>query len=128
MLSESKKKEIRVLLKVSPVLIIGEDVESFKNATILEPTIENKDLHVYEDPKGLIVPSWLKAIEKGKASKLIIIKNIDEVPEVEQNKFYEMLKYKSIGSYAMPESVKIIVIAKQDKNVSELIRRLCLVV
>ncbi len=55
--------------------------------------------------------NWYDLINDNKA-KIIIIKDIDSIPKIEQLKFKELLKYKQINTLKIPENTRIILTAK----------------
>lgn len=124
----SKINEIKELSKASPVLAVGIPLAMFGDSTIIESTIPSKSLGIVNTAKGLKAPSWFYGIVKGNQSHQIIINNIDSIDKENQEKFYELLKYKAISNVELPADCKIIVLATDLNKVSETILRLCLVV
>lgn len=128
MVSNSKINEIVKLSKTAPVLAVGYSKEQFGQSTIIDGGISSKNLGVVNTATGLRAPTWLYGIMKGKTSHQIIIDGIDLIDKESQEKFYELLKYKAISDIDLPSDCNIIVLAKDLKEVSETIIRLCLLI
>lgn len=123
--------KVNIVLKAaqsSPVLVIGLPASIFGESTIIESKISSKELGIINTAKGLVTPSWFYEIMKGKGSHQIIINNIDLVDKEDQEKFYELLKYKTISNMELPEDCTIIVTGKDVSKISETIIRLCQIV
>ena len=128
MILYSKIIEIIKLSKTAPVLAVGFAANLFENSTIIEANIPSKSLGIVSTATGVKMPNWLYGIMKGKSSHQIVINGIDSIEKENQEKFYELLKYKAISNIELPSDCNIIVTAKDLKNVSETILRLCLLV
>lgn len=114
--------------KLSPVLAVGLPAEIFEGALVLDSNIDSSKLGIVNTEKGLNYPDWYVAIAKRRGLRQIVISDIDKISKEEQEKFYEMLKYKQISGVDLPENTEIIVLAKNIKNVSETIIRLCAII
>ena len=113
---------------VSPVLVVGLPGDLFGNSTIIDAKIPSESLGVINTAAGLKFPTWLNGIMKGNSSHRIVIDGIDLIDKENQEKFYELLKYKAISDIKLPSDCTIIVTAEELKNVSQTILRLCLLV
>ena len=58
----------------------------------------------------------------------IVIKDLDKIDEYDQEKFYEILKYKAISNIDLPKDCNIIVTSNDIKKVSANIISLCQVI
>ncbi len=116
------------LSKISPVLVVGVEQKMFDDVTVVEGTIPSTKLGILNTSKGLKTPSWFYDIVKNKSSHQILITDVDAIDKENQEKFYELLKYKSISNVPLPKDCSIIVTAKNLKNVSEAILRLCQII
>lgn len=121
-------KKIIELSKISPVLVVSDKEVDFKGSTILPSKIPSKNLGVVNTATGLKCPAWFFDILKGKASHQIVIKDIDLISFYSQQKFCELLKYKTISTIELPSDCNIIVTAKDIKKVAPIILSLCQVV
>ena len=102
--------------------------EDFDSATILPATLNSYDLGITAQKEGLKSPKWFYDIVKNGASKTIIIDKIDSVDEYNQEKFYELIKYKTISGVALPKECKIIVLASDIKKVNQNIKAYCKII
>lgn len=103
-------------------------VEDFESATVLPATIKSSMLGMTMGKDGLKSPQWLYDIVKNNASKNIVIENIDSVDEYNQEKFYELVKYRTISGVKIPKDCKIFVIAKDIKKVINNIKAYCKII
>ena len=118
--------EIEKLANVSPVIACEMSSDAFDGAVVVDAKISSTQLAALNTKDGLRFPDWYLKLEKND-KKLLVIDNIDDIDAEEQEKFYEILKYKEISNTALPKNTKIIVIAKNNKKVADIIRQLCLV-
>ena len=111
------KKQVDLLgeyikARKSAVLIeeIPESVTK-KGAIVINSDCSNSELMGYFNNLEYIVPEWYnKLIESSKIhTPVLIIKDINKVPEKEQRKFIELLKYKKAYVNKIPENCMIFV-------------------
>lgn len=95
------------------VVLIEEIPESIieKGAIVINSDCSSSELMGYFDNLEYIVPEWYnKLIESSKIhTPVLIIKDINKVPEEEQRKFIELLKYKKVYVNKIPENCMIFV-------------------
>ena len=125
MLSQ-KIDEIVKLSKISPVIVCGLSCKIFDGAVTIEASIPSSKLGIVNTKNGMKFPDWYLEL-KNNNKNLLIINLIDTISDEEQEKFFELLKYKEITNTALPKNTKIIVMAKDIKNVSSSIKRLCVI-
>ncbi len=125
---EKLLNEIEKLSAVSPVLVAGLAKENFKNAEILPANIASKDLGIVNTSKGLKAPMWFEHVLKSDIINTIVIDGIDSIDIESQEKFYELLKYKTISSIEFYKEIKIVVLYKDLKKVSPSILSLCQII
>ena len=106
---EKLLNKIEKLSAVSPVLVTGIKKEYFKNAEILPANIASKDLGIVNTSKGLKAPKWFVRVMKDDIST-IVIDGIDSIDTESEEKFYELLKYKTISSIEFYKEIKIVVL------------------
>lgn len=124
---EKLLNKIDKLSAVAPVLVAGLAKEDFKNAEILPASIPSKDLGIVNTSKGLKAPKWFVHVMKSDTNT-IVIDGIDSVSLENQEKFYELLKYKTISSIEFYKEIRIIVLYKDLKKVSPNIISLCQII
>lgn len=91
----------------------------------IDAGIDSKSLGIVNTSNGLRTPQWFEEINNLK-EPILVIKNIDSIPIDLQEKFYEILHYKTISSVALPANISIIVTYKDIENVSKSIKSLCM--
>ena len=99
-----------------------------KNSTVLEASIPSKNLGIVNTAKGLKTPKWFYDIVENNASTQIVIKDIDSISKASQEKFAELVKYKTISGVQLPSSTTIIATASDISKVNENILRLFVVI
>lgn len=124
---EKLLNKIDKLSAVSPVLVAGLAKEDFKNAEILPAGIPSKDLGIVNTSKGVKAPKWFINVMNSDTNT-IVIDGIDGIDMESQEKFYELLKYKTISSIEFYKEIKIVVLYKDLKKVSPNIISLCQVI
>jgi len=94
-----------VLIEELPESVIA------KGAIIINSDCSSSELMGYFDNLEYIVPEWYnKLMESSKIhTPVLIIKDINKVPEEEQRKFIELLKYKKVYVNKIPENCMIFV-------------------
>ena len=112
---ESKKKQLLSYIKtnVAPILvdfIFGQDLE---DAVIVPATIDRKELNGHYEEMNYVPPKWLNELLNTKKSPLLIIDQIDTIPKEEQKKFIELLKYRKVSTFDLPNNCRIIVTANK---------------
>lgn len=120
----SKNVDILKLAEFSPVLAINFDIKLLKDYVVIESNISSKDLGIINTNKGLKTPKWFYNLKKN-SLKTLIIKDIDLISIEEQEKFYEILKYKTVSGISLGDC-KIILMANDINKVSPTITNLCL--
>lgn len=123
---DAKINEIIKLSRTAPVLAVGFSSSSFGDSTVISASIPSAELGIVNTLSGLQAPSWFYEIVKGNSSHQIVIDGVDSIDKENQEKFYELLKYKAISDIDLPADCTIIVTASNINNVSETILRLCL--
>ena len=131
---EKDNKNLILDYSVSMPLIVEElSISEIKNAVEIPSTINSNELGMVSNGKEFVLPKWanelkIKANEKDDIAYLII-KDIDDIDFLEQDKFYSILKYSSINGFKFPENVRIILTAKTGgfAKISKRIQALCMV-
>lgn len=111
------KEQIDLLgeyIKAGKTAILVEEIpESViqKGAVVIDANCSNSELMGHFDNLEFVTPKWYdELIESGKThTPVLIIKDINKVPEEEQRKFIELLKYRKIYIHKIPENCMIFV-------------------
>ena len=111
-------KEKRQLLinylevNVAPILVdflVGEDLH---DALVLPANIDIKELNGHYENIDYLPPKWFKDLLK-KDNKLLVIDKIDTISKEEQLKFGELLKYRKLSTFDLPNDCRILVTANK---------------
>ncbi len=111
---EEKKKELLSYLeaRVAPILIDFLSGEDFENGVILPSNIDIEELNGHYEEEKYVPPKWLDEILNHN-KKILVIDKIDEISKEEQMKFVELLEYRKISTFDLPNDCAIIVTAKE---------------
>ena len=114
-----------------PIIIAGISGNSLPNAIMLPATISSDQLDIVPDEEGMNYPTWIMQmmIFSRKSDKVyLVIDGLDDIDFDEQEKFYGILKHKSINGYKFPDNVQIIIAIKSGNisRISDKIATLCI--
>lgn len=93
---------------ISPILLEDISADFFDNAIVLESDTDISLLNGHYEGVEFVAPDWYNELLK-KENPILIINNINKIPLSEQTKFVEILKYKKISTFDLPESCIILV-------------------
>ena len=131
---KENNKEIVFDFAVNVPLIVEDlNFDSIKNNVQLNSNINSSELGMIPKGNGFELPNWAKELKEmaGKTKDIVylIIKDIDELDFLEQDKFYGILKYVGINGFKFPENVRIILTARKGgfSKLSKRIQSLCMV-
>ena len=113
-----------------PVILKNVSETEIENAVIINSNISNSELAVLPTENGTETPKWLKdLLVKSKLEEKVVltIANIDKIDVSEQEKFYGLLKYKSLNGFDLPTNSQIVLTCSNIENVSEKIKSLCII-
>lgn len=96
---------------MSPLLIQNFPSDSFNNSVVINSNIDRAELNGHYENTDFCPPIWYKELlEKSKIKyTVLVIENINEISLEEQTKFIEILKYKKISTFHLPENCLVIV-------------------
>jgi hypothetical protein len=95
---------------VAPILINFLNGKDIPNSILLPSNVNISELNGHYENDEFLPPSSSK-------QAILVIDKIDEISKKEQLKFVELLKYRQISTFKLPESTIIIVTAKKiNKN------------
>lgn len=102
---------------VAPILINFLNGKDIPNSILLPSNVNISELNGYYENDEFLPPNWLTQITSSSKQAILVIDKIDEISKKEQLKFVELLKYRQISTFKLPESTIIIVTAKKiNKN------------
>lgn len=125
-------KKINLILQNNnswPIILQGVESSLFKNAVIINSLIPSSKLGINIDDNGnYIYPDFcLKLMQKENNKNIILlIKNLDEISKLDQEKFYGIIKNKAINGYNFPTQTQIILTCNDYKKISKKISSLCI--
>ena len=82
-----------------------------KGAVVINSDCSNSELMGHYENLEYVAPEWYdKLMNSAKIhTPVLIIKDINKIPEEEQRKFIELLKYKKVYVHKIPENCRIFV-------------------
>ena len=102
---------------VAPILINFLNGKDIPNSILLPSNVDISELNGHYENDEFLPPNWLIQITNSSKQGILVIDKIDEISKKEQLKFVELLKYRQISTFKLPESTIIIVTAKEiNKN------------
>lgn len=102
---------------VAPILINFLNGKDIPNSILLPSNVNISELNGHYENDEFLPPNWLIQITNSSKQGILVIDKIDEISKKEQLKFVELLKYRQISTFKLPESTIIIVTAKKiNKN------------
>ena len=116
-----KEKEKELLMgyiksNVAPILVDFIEGDDIPNSIILPADIKISELNGHYDNTEFVRPEWLNKLEESK-SPILVIDKIDSISLKEQKKFIEVLKYRQVSTFKIPENIVIIITTKEiNKN------------
>lgn len=80
-----------------------------KGAVVLEADCSKAELMGHYENLEFIVPEWYKKLmdSSQEHTPVLIIKDINKIPEEEQRKFIELFKYRKVYVHKLPENCMI---------------------
>ena len=96
---------------LTSLLVQNVPTDIFTNSVVIPASIDRSELNGHYENIEFCPPSWYQElVEKSKTSTVIlIIENINEIPQEEQTKFIGILKYKKVSTFFLPKNCLTIV-------------------
>lgn len=113
---------------VAPILVEDAFAESLKNVVTIEADCSISLLNGHYEETKFVAPSWYGELVNKKDNKVVLlIKNINMINKDEQSKFVEILKYRKIATFDLPDNCVIMATYNDLKNhpLNEEIYSLC---
>ena len=117
-MNKERINELKAYLKanVAPILVSDVDINFIKkDAVILPANIKKSSLN--GTLNELLPPNWYNELVKkcNKESTILIITDLSKISKEEQEKFYEILKYRKIDTLELPKNCIILVNGKLEE-------------
>ena len=112
-MTEEKKEMLLTYIKenVAPILVDFISGEDLVNAVVIPAGIDSSELVGHYEEADYKAPKWLESILSDNLGKVLVIDKIDSIPKDEQTKFVEILKYRQVSTFKLPENCVILVTA-----------------
>lgn len=108
---------ITTFIKAYTVPLLMENISADifnRNSVILPARIDISELNGHYEEMEFIPPIWYQELEKYKEDNysFLVISDLSNLPKEEQLKFGEILKYKKVGVFELPQNCVIIITAQ----------------
>lgn len=112
---ENKKEMLLSYIKsnVAPILVDFISGKDINGAVIIPANVNVRELNGHYKGTEFVAPSWLNEITSSSESKILVIDKIDTISKEEQMKFGELLKYRKISTFDLPDNCIIIITANK---------------
>ena len=112
---ENKKEMLLSYIRanVAPILVDFINGKDLNGAVVLPANIDIKELNGHYEETEFSSPKWLNEILSTNANRILVIDKIDTISKEEQLKFCELLEYRKISTFNLPENCVIIVTANE---------------
>ena len=112
---ENKKEMLLSYIEanVGPILVDFIDATKLDNTVIIPANIDRNDLVGHYEDTTYLPPKWLEELINNQDKRVLVIDNIDSIPKEEQLKFCEILEYRKVSTFELPERCIIFVTAKE---------------
>lgn len=104
---------------VVPILVEKLDICDMPNSIILNSNINDSELVGHYEDFVFYPPKWMEKMYQSKDMIVLIINNIDLISKKDQDRFIEILKYRQVSTFDIPDNYRILLTAKNIKNVSK---------
>ncbi len=122
------KEQLEILneyikINVSPILLENTPTELIKDEVVISSDCDDSYLNGHYEGIDFKAPKWYEELQQKSKNRIpiLVIKDINKIDETEQKKFIEILKYKKISTFHLPENCIIIVTCSnlKEKNITE---------
>ncbi len=116
-MNQDKKELLFSYIKVNiaPIIVDFISAQDIPNALIID-AINNLDLSGHFEDTLYLPPEWFNKIKK---NVILVIDNLDKISKEEQLRFKELLKYKKVSTFNLPEDMRILVTVENKENLNE---------
>lgn len=110
------KKEILlgyIKANVTPLLVDFISSQDIEDAVVIPAKIDIEELNGHYEETNFVPPKWFSKLLSQNTGKILIIDRIDTISKEEQLKFVELLEYRKISTFELPDNCIILVTAKE---------------
>lgn len=104
---------------VAPILVEKLDISDMPNSIIINSNINDSELVGHYEEFVYYPPKWMEKMYQTNDMVVLIINNIDLINKKEQDRFLEILMYRQVSTFDIPDNYRILLTAKNIKNVSK---------
>lgn len=103
---------------IKTILLENININVFEERVELEANCDISLLNGHYENVDFVPPKWYEELtEKSKSAlPILVIKDIDKVSQDEQTKFLEILKYRKVSTFYLPENTIIILSCSNPKQ------------
>lgn len=116
-MNEEKEKMLSEYIhaNISPILIEGISSESFPTAVIIPSDCSIDLLNGHYEETDFVPPEWYKEIKRREKEEynILLIDDITKIKKEDQFKFGEILKYRKINNFNLPDNCVVILTAEK---------------
>ena len=98
---------------IAPILVDFIEGKDIPNSVLLPSTCKISELNGLYIDYEYVSPKWFEEIEKNKNIHILVIDKIDNIDKEEQRKFIEILEYRKISTFELPNNIVIIITANK---------------
>lgn len=102
-----------IISNTSPILVDFLEANNFVDSVVLPANCDLSQLNGHYENIDFCAPDWLRKIENENKKIILVIDKIDSIPKEEQTKFVEILKYRQVSTFKIPDNVIIVVTANK---------------
>lgn len=104
-----------IKVNVAPIIVDFISAQDIPNALIIDAS-NNPDLSGHFAGTLYLPPEWFNKINE---KVIFVIDNLDKISKEEQLKFKELLKYKKVSTFNLPEDMRVLVTVENKENLNE---------
>lgn len=100
-----------IIANIVPILedfIFGNDIP---NSIVIQANVNKSELVGYYEKTDFLPPKWYNELLISNTPKMLVIDRIDLISKEEQLKFLELLRYRKVSTFELPETCVLIVTA-----------------
>ena len=102
-----------IATNVAPILVDFISNLNIPESITIPANIETKELNGHYEGENFLAPQWYYDLTHTNEAKIIVIQDIDSISKEEQLKFKELLEYRQVSTFKIPENTRIILTAKK---------------